>query len=84
MTFNPDRFLKENEDTIIPYTWRPFGAGLRVCIGQRFAMMEIEIMVAKLLQKFQIVKTGKTSLEVPFSLFLLSHANAFVKLEPRA
>ena len=83
MTFNPDRFLKENEDKIIPYTWRPFGAGLRVCIGQRFAMMEIKIMVAKLLQKFQIVKTDKTNLELPYSLFLLSHANAFVKLVPR-
>jgi len=28
-SFNPDRFLKENEDQIVPYTWRPFGAGLR-------------------------------------------------------
>jgi len=85
MTFNPDRFLKENEDKIVPYTWRPFGAGLRVCIGQRFAMMEMKILVAKLLQKFQIVKTEKTSLEVPSgTMFLLTHANAIVKLEPRS
>ena len=45
--------------------------------------MEIKIMVAKLLQEFQIVKTDKTNLELSFSLFLLSHANAFVKLVPR-
>ena len=84
MTFNPDRFLKENNEKIIPYTWRPFGAGLRVCIGQRFAMMEIKIMVAKLLQKFQIVQTEQTNLEVPNpTFFLMSHPNAFVKLELR-
>ena len=82
--FNPDRFLKENEDKIIPYTWRPFGAGNRVCIGQRFALMEIKIFIAKLLQKFQIVKTEKTSLETPSgTLFLITHSNAFVKLESR-
>ena len=84
MTFNPERFLKENEDKIIPYTWQAFGAGLRACIGQRFAMMEMKIFVAKLLQKFQIVKTDKTSLKVPAGTFLfLTHANAVVKLEPR-
>ena len=84
MTFNPDRFLKENEDNIVPYTWRPFGAGLRVCIGQRFAMMEMKIIVAKLLQKFQIVKADKTSLEVPGGTFLLlTHKDAIVRLEPR-
>ena len=27
--FNPDRFLKENAENIIPYTWRPFGSGNR-------------------------------------------------------
>ena len=82
--FKPERFLKENEDKIVPYTWRPFGAGNRVCIGQRFAMMEMKILVAKLLQKFQIVKTAQTSLDVPAgTLFLLTHTNAIVKLETR-
>ena len=27
--YQPERFLKENADNIIPYTWRPFGAGNR-------------------------------------------------------
>ena len=85
MTFNPDSFLKQNEDKIVPYTWRPFGAGLRVCIGQRFALMEIKILMAKLLQKFQIVKTDKTSLEVPSGTWmLLTHKDAVVMLEPRS
>jgi len=79
-----DRFLKENEDQIIPYTWRPFGAGNRVCIGQRFALLEIKIFVAKLLQKFKIVQTSKTALATPNgTMFLLTYPEIVVKLERR-
>ena len=82
--FNPDRFLKENEDQIIPYTWRPFGAGNRVCIGQRFALLEIKIFVAKLLQKFKIVQTSKTAIATPKgTMFLLTYPEIVVKLERR-
>ena len=84
LVFNPDRFLKENEDQIIPYTWRPFGAGNRVCIGQRFALMEIKIFVAKMLQKYKVVKTSKTALHVPIGvLFLITYPEIVVKLEAR-
>ena len=82
--FNPERFLKENEDQIIPYTWRPFGSGNRVCIGQRFAIMEIKIFVAKLLQKFKVVKTSKTALNTPLGTFLIiGYPEIVVKLESR-
>ena len=84
LVFNPDRFLKENEDQIIPYTWRPFGAGNRVCIGQRFALMEIKIFVAKMLQKYKVVQTSKTTLQVPIGvLFLITYPEIVVKLEAR-
>ena len=34
-SFKPERFLKENANQIMDFTWRPFGSGNRVCIGQR-------------------------------------------------
>ena len=82
--FMPDRFLKENADNIIPYTWRPFGAGNRVCIGQRFAIMEIKIFVAKLLRKFKITKTTKTELKNPIGTYgMLTYPEIIVSLSSR-
>ena len=82
--FKPERFLKENADNIIPYTWRPFGSGNRVCIGQRFAMMEMKIIIAKLLSKFKLTLTEKSGLEEQIGTFgLYSYNNSYAKLELR-
>ena len=82
--FKPERFLKENADNIIPYTWRPFGSGNRVCIGQRFAMMEMKIIIAKLLSKFKLTLTEKSGLEEQMGTFALFQYNtSYAKLELR-
>ncbi|MEH2135725.1 cytochrome P450 [Nostoc sp.] len=49
--FNPQRW--ENfEPTIFEYN--PFSAGTRLCIGAGFAMMEIKIILAMLLQEYRL------------------------------
>ena len=50
--FDPERFSAENIDKIEKYTYFPFGAGGRVCIGQAFAMMEARLILATMVQNF--------------------------------
>ena len=71
-------------DQIIPYTWRPFGSGNRVCIGQRFALMEIKIFISKLLYKFKVERTPRTELKYsPGGFFIISYPEIRVALHPR-
>ncbi|KAK1996055.1 cytochrome P450 [Colletotrichum falcatum] len=53
--FKPERMLDENFERIqmeFPNSWKPFGNGLRGCIGRPFAWQEALLAVAMLLQNF--------------------------------
>ena len=58
--FHPDRFMPENRHNIIPNTYLPFGAGRRLCIGIRFALMEIKLTLAHLVLNYQLSRSSKT------------------------
>jgi cytochrome P450 len=48
-SFSPERFLSEGApDT---YTWVPFGGGTRRCLGASFALTEMRVVLARVLQR---------------------------------
>jgi cytochrome P450 len=51
--FDPERFLPERADQIPAGAYLPFGMGPRACIGNTFAMMEMRLVAAMLLQRFE-------------------------------
>jgi cytochrome P450 len=51
--FDPGRFTKANEKLHTPFTWLPFGAGPRGCIGGNYAMLQILMILSVLLGKYE-------------------------------
>ncbi|XP_026318088.1 cytochrome P450 9e2-like [Hyposmocoma kahamanoa] len=58
--FDPERFSEENKHKIQPFTYMPFGLGPRNCIGSRFALCEVKVMVYQLLNAIEISPSDKT------------------------
>ncbi|KAL0867519.1 hypothetical protein ABMA27_008298 [Loxostege sticticalis] len=58
--FRPERFSNENKDNIKPQSYIPFGDGARVCIGKRFAKMQMLAGLITLLKKYRVETTPET------------------------
>ena len=54
--FNPERFMDGNEekDKRDKHAFLPFSGGLRNCIGEKYAMMEMKIFLIKILYHFEV------------------------------
>ena len=53
-SFDPERFTKANEKLHTPFTYLPFGAGPRGCIGGNYAMLQIMMILSVLLRKYDL------------------------------
>lgn len=54
--FRPERFEPEAMAALPPNAWKPFGNGQRACIGRPFAMQEAILLVAMILQRFDLIE----------------------------
>src|SRR5262245_16521002 len=52
--FNPARFLGDTPALRHRLAWMPFGAGQRQCIGRDFSIMEAQIILALIAQRFTL------------------------------
>lgn len=52
--FRPERMLDENFEKLPKNAWKPFGTGMRACIGRAFAWQEAVLAVALILQNFDM------------------------------
>ncbi|XP_055610599.1 cytochrome P450 4c21-like [Uranotaenia lowii] len=52
--FVPERFLGEEAKTRHPYAHMPFSGGPRGCIGYRYAMMSLKILLSLILKNYEL------------------------------
>lgn len=78
--FDPERFSEENRKHINQAHYVPFGMGPRSCIGGRFALMEVKLIIYYMFRQFTFQCTPKT--EVPMKIksspFGLSPLNGMI------
>ncbi|KAH8373836.1 hypothetical protein KR200_008027 [Drosophila serrata] len=58
LLFLPERHLDETVARQGAYSFIPFSAGPRNCIGQKFALLEMKTMVIKMVRHFQLLPLG--------------------------
>jgi len=81
--FDPARFLPEARARIARYTYLPFGAGPRTCIGSSFALQEATLILAVLMQRFDLQLAPEAEIW-PIQKITLRPANGLpMRITPR-
>src|SRR5262249_28283295 len=68
--FDPERFSPEAEAARPKLAWMPFGAGPRVCIGAQFAILEAQLLLAQIAQRFDLEPLSDEPAKVSFETAL--------------
>ncbi len=50
--FDPERFMPNRSGEVKPFSYIPFGAGPRICMGKHFGLMEAVLLLALFAQRF--------------------------------
>ena len=81
--FQPERWENDLARRLPKFAYFPFGGGARVCIGNRFAMMEDKLVLAVALQRFRFEVVPETKLTLFPSVTLRPRHGVRLKLAAR-
>lgn len=79
--FRPERFL--GDDPPDTYSWIPFGGGLRRCLGASFALMEMRIVLARVLERTALRAASRELAKVQFRAITLAPRDGVQVIQDR-
>ena len=79
--FRPERFQRGG-DKPPAFTYVPFGGGPRACIGASFAQVEAKVVLARILQQFELTDTGR-KVKPYMGATLEPHPGVFLRVQRR-
>jgi cytochrome P450 len=83
LRFDPDRFSAEGKAQRAKFTYFPFGAGSRQCIGESFAWMEGVLVLATLAQRWKLQLWPGHPVEPQPLITLRPKYGMLMQVEPR-
>jgi len=83
LEFKPERMLDEQFNKLPPGAWKPFGNGSRGCIGRGFAWQECLLIIAMVLQNFDLYHFDPSQPVGVKQTLTLKPDNFFMRAVPR-
>lgn len=81
LAFRPERFL---EGKLLPYSYTPFGGGVRRCLGASLATLELNVVLERALRRFSVESAGGPEERIRLAgITLIPAQGGRVMLRPR-
>ncbi|KAL6425687.1 hypothetical protein ACFW04_009649 [Cataglyphis niger] len=84
--FRPERFV-DNKMYHNSFCYMPFGLGPRVCIANRFALLEMKVLLFHLLARYELKPCAKTTLPIKFNkrnLIIMPESGFWLNVQHRS
>lgn len=82
LAFRPERFLKDAAP-INRFAYIPFSAGIRNCIGQRYAMLELKVSLRRLVRALEFKEVPGFQLQLKPEVVTKSANGVYLRILKR-